>query len=99
VKDAADYKYVAASSNDEAVGTALAGAYLEGLTIIPATTSPGAVTLKDGDGTARTVFAGGANSVSNLVPFFVPVGARSRAGAWKVTTGANVAAWATGDFR
>jgi len=94
-----DYETVAASQTDQALGaTGATGDYLSGVLVVPATTSPGAVSIKDGAGSAITVFTGGASSVSNLVPFFVPVGAKSTAGAWKVTTGASVSAIATGDF-
>lgn len=93
------YETVAASQTDQALGAAGAtGDYLSHLTIVPATTSPGAVSIKDGGGSAITVFAGGASSTSSLVPFSVALGARSAAGAWKVTTGANVSAVAFGVF-
>jgi hypothetical protein len=97
---AGDYEFVAASQTNQRLGSAGdTGDYLAGITIIPATTSPGAVSVKDGvDGTARTIFTGGASSVSNLVPFFVPLGGASVSGPWYVTTGANVSAWATGNF-
>jgi hypothetical protein len=94
-----DYETVAASATDQALGaTGATGDYLNGLLVVPATTSPGAITIKDGSGSAITVFTGGATSVSNLVPFFIPIGARSTAGAWKVTTGANVSAIGLGSF-
>jgi hypothetical protein len=94
-----EYETVAASASDQVLGASGAtGDYLSGLLIVPATTSPGAVSIKDGAGSAITVFTGGASAVSNLVPFFVPVGAKSGAGAWKVTTGSNVSAIGVGDF-
>lgn len=94
-----DYETIAASQTDQTLGaTGATGDDLEGLLIIPASTSPGAVTVKDGAGSAITVFAGGASSVSNLVPFWVSFPGRSTAGAWKVTTGASVSAVAFGDF-
>lgn len=93
------WETVAASASDQSLGaTGATGDYLTGLLIIPATTSPGAVSIKDGAGSAITVFTGGASSVTNLVPFFVPIEAKSLAGAWKVTTGANVSVFATGNF-
>jgi hypothetical protein len=45
-----------------------------------------------------TVFAGGASSVTSLVPFNIYVGAASVAGAWQVTTGANVQVIAAGNY-
>jgi hypothetical protein len=97
---AGDYETIAASQSDQAMGaTGGAGDRLGGLLIVPATTSPGAVSIKDGSGSSITVFAGGASSVSDLKPFFVYLGdARSLSGAWKVTTGANVSVVAFGDF-
>lgn len=96
---AGSYETVAASQTDQSMGaTGATGDYLAGLLVIPATTSPGAVSIKDGAGSAITVFTGGALSVSNLVPFFVPLGAISVAGAWKVTTGTNVSAVGVGAF-
>jgi hypothetical protein len=95
----AEYETVAASATDQALGaTGGAGDYLAGVLIIPATTSPGAVSIKDGAGSAITIFTGGATSVSNLVPFFVPLGIKSGSGAWKVTTGASVSAIGVGNF-
>jgi hypothetical protein len=44
------------------------------------------------------VFTGGAASVSNLVPFYIPLGINSTSGAWKITTGANVSCIAVGEF-
>lgn len=94
-----NYETVAASQTDQVLGTAgAAGDFLGGLLVIPATTSPGAVSIKDGAGSAITVFTGGATSVSNLVSFFVPINAVSVAGAWKVTTGSDVSVFAVGNF-
>ena len=94
-----DYETVAAGQTDQVMGNSGAiGDYLYGITIIPASTSPGAVSIKDGGGSAITVFAGGSGSVGSLHPFFVLVGANSTLGAWKVTTGASVSVLATGNF-
>lgn len=94
-----EYETVAASQTDQVLGaTGAAGDYLSGLLIVPATTSPGAVSLKDGAGAAITIFTGGASSVASLVPFFATILAKSTGGAWSVTTGANVSVIATGNF-
>jgi hypothetical protein len=93
------YETVAASQTDQALGaTGATGDFLLGVLIIPATVSPGAVSIKDGSGSAITIFTGGTTSVSNLVPFFVTLGIKSTGGAWKVTTGANVSAIGVGKF-
>jgi len=93
------YETVAASQTNQVLGgTGDIGDFLGHLLVIPATTSPGAVSIKDGSRTAVTVFAGGASSVSNLAPFCIPVQAKSFSGAWQVTTGADVSVIAVGDF-
>jgi len=93
-----EYETVAAGQTAQVLGaTGGTGDYLTGLLIIPATTSPGNVLLLD-KATSITVFAGGASSVVSLVPFFIPIEANSVDGAWKVTTGANVSVFATGNF-
>jgi hypothetical protein len=74
------------------------GDYLEGVLVVPATTSPDPITITDGAGAAITIFAGGATSVSNLVAFYIPLGIQSVAGGWTITTGANVSVLVTGQF-
>src|SRR3954465_14794184 len=94
-----EYETVAASASNQALGpTGATGDYLAGVLIVPATTSPGAVSIKDGGGSAVTIFTGGTTSVSNLVPFFVPLGIKSTAGAWSITTGSNVSVIGVGAF-
>ena len=93
-----EYETVAASQTAQVLGaTGGTGDFLMGVLIIPATTSPGAVSILD-NATSITIFTGGASSVSNLVPFMVPLGIYSVSGAWKVTTGANVSAIGIGNF-
>ena len=94
-----DYETVAASATTQVLGASgAAGDYLMGVLIVPASVDAGAVQIKDGTNNAITVFAGGTDSVSNLVPFFVPLGIRSAQGAWQVTTGADVSVVAVGSF-
>lgn len=93
-----EYKQVAASQTGSILGTVGAvGDYISGLLIIPATTSPGAVSILDG-ATSIPLFTGGATSTSNLVSFFIPLGLKSISGGWSVTTGANVSVIAIGSF-
>lgn len=92
------YETVAASQTAQALGaTGATGDYIAGVLVVPATTSPGVVTLLD-NATSISVFAGGASSVSNLVPFYIPLGMVSVSGAWKLTTGANVSCIGIGKF-
>lgn len=92
---------VAASQTNSALqfgGAGAAGDYLAVLMIIPSTTSPGAVTYKDGSGgSSITAFAGGANSVNTLHPFPFVVNGRAATGPWYVTTGAGVTVVASGE--
>lgn len=89
-------------SSTQAGGTGAVGDYLSHCVIQPATTSPGVVTVFDGTNTATNdaiSFPGGASSVSNLVPFAIPVGAVSvNSGGWKVTTTTNVTVSCYGKF-
>lgn len=98
------YEIVEASTEQALGTTGRSGDYLDFITVIPLTTSPGSVTVTDRDENSpptqesAVVFAGGASSVSNLAPFCIPIGANSRNGAWYITTGANVRVWAKGRF-
>lgn len=94
-----DYETVAAAQTDQALGpVGKTGDILDRLIIVPASVSPGAVSIKDGGGSAIVVFPGGTNSLTELKPFVVELRLRSRAGAWSVTTGSNVSAIAAGKF-
>ncbi len=95
------YQAIAASATNQAIGPGggAAGDYLSHVTIVPASTSPGAVSIADGGGSAITIFAGGATTaLITLTPFTVALGAKSTGGAWKVTTGASVSIVAFGQF-
>lgn len=92
------YETVAASQTAQVLGsTGAIGDYITGLLITPANTSPGLVTLLD-NATTMFSFVGGASSLTELKPFFIPLGMLSVSGAWKVTTGANVQVTAIGRF-
>lgn len=92
------YKPVAASQTDQVLGNAngAKGDIISRIIIVPATTSPGAVSIKDGSGSAITIFTGG--TVVDIASFHIEVGAVATTGPWKVTTGANVSAIAIGKF-
>lgn len=93
------YETVAASQTDQVMGaTGGKGDFLAHILVVPATLSPGAISIKDADGSAITVFTGGASSVLSLVPFVIPIHIKSTVGAWKVTTGANVSVVVCGNF-
>lgn len=97
--DGSEYETVAASQTTQTLGaTGGTGDYLREILVIPATTSPGNIQIKDGSNSAITVFTGGTDSVSNLVPFTISLGLTSTSGAWQLTTGANVSAVGIGNF-
>lgn len=90
------YETVAASQTAQVMGGAGAsGDYIKGIVVIPATTAAGAIALLDGS-TSISVFATG--TLSDLKPFYIPLGINSTTGPWKITTGANVSAIAIGKF-
>lgn len=104
-----DYKAVAASQSQASLGTGSKiadGDVLNVICIIPATTSPGSVTLYDGTGgTGIILFTGGSTSVADLKPIWLHLNIRAKNPAastsgprWLISTGANVSVLAGGDF-
>lgn len=91
-----EYEAVAAGATDQALGaTGAAGDYLSHIVIQPATTGAGTVTVKDG---TTVIFTFTTGTLADLSPKTVPFGVLSVNGAWKITTGANVAILAAGNF-
>jgi hypothetical protein len=97
---AGEYETVAAGQTDQILGaTGAVGDYLAGLLITPTTTGAGSVSIKDGNGSSIAIFNTG--TLSNLVPFFVPLGIKTvnaTTPGWKVTTGTNVTVIGVGNF-
>jgi hypothetical protein len=92
-----EYELVAASQTNQVLGaTGAAGDYLESLIIVVTTAATAQVQLKDGGGTAFTVFPN--NPGGGIGTYPIPFGKRSTNGAWQVTTGAGVSVIAGGDF-
>lgn len=92
-----DYETVAASQTDQVLGpTGAAGDWLEGLTIVVATAATAQVQIKDGGGSAITVFP--SSPGSGIGTYYVPIKARSTSGSWKVTTLAGSTVFASGNF-
>lgn len=92
-----EYELVAVSQTNQALGaTGAAGDYIESLIIVVATAATAQVQLKDGSGTAFTVFPNSPGG--GIGTYVVPLGLRSTNGAWQVTTGAGSTVIATGDF-
>lgn len=96
IPTATEYETVAASATDQALGaTGALGDFLSHIIIQPATTGAGTVTVKDG---TTVIFTFTSGTLGDLKPITVPFNAISLNGAWKVTTGANVAVVGFGNF-
>lgn len=94
-----DIEAVAANQADQVMGgTGAVGDYLYKVIIVPASADAKAVAIKDGSGSAVTIFAGGTSSLADLKPFEVLIEAPSVSGAWKVTTNTAVSAVGVGNF-
>lgn len=95
-----DNEPVAAGQTDQIMGgTGAVGDMLDFIWVVPTTTSPGAISVKDGNGTAVEVFHGG--TIPSVLPFPIPWGkaaVNATTPGWKITTGANVAAIGWGKF-
>jgi hypothetical protein len=92
-----EWETVAASQTDQVLGaTGKLGDYIEGLIIVVATAATAQVQIKDGAGSAITVFPNSPGA--GVGTYNVALGMRSAAGAWKITTGAGVSVIAVGNF-
>lgn len=99
IKHPTAYETVAASQTNQVLGPGdgAQGDLLERVICVPAAVGAGVVSVDDGAGTEITLYAAGANLV-DLKTFVIEVGARSRTGAWRLTTGANMSVVAVGAF-
>lgn len=89
------YETVAASQTAQVLGlVGNKGDLLERIIIIPATTSPGLVTIIDGSTSIPIMVAG----TTTIAPIVVELNMYSVSGAWSVTTGTNVSVIAVGKF-
>ena len=91
------YETVAASQTDQVMGpVGAAGDYLDRLIITVNTAATAATSIKDGGGSSIAIMP---NSPGGGVGVYVvAIKAHSRAGAWKVTTGAGSTVLAVGNF-
>ena len=91
-----EYETVAAGQTAQTIGaTGAAGDYLSHVVLQPAAVGAGTTTILDN---ATVIFTYTAGTLSDLRPIIVPINAFSVSGAWKITTGANMAAVAFGNF-
>lgn len=97
VVSGSDYETVAAGQTTQALGaTGAAGDYIDRLIIVVATAATAQVQIKDGSDTAITIFPDSPGP--GIGSYVLPIGMRSRTGAWQVTTGAGSSVIATGKF-
>jgi hypothetical protein len=90
-----DYETVAAGVTGQVLGLLGArGDFVERLIIVPATTSPGVVTLIDGSTSIPIMVAG----TTTIAPIVVELNIISQTGVWSITTGTNVSVIAIGNF-
>lgn len=97
------YQDVAASTGPTALsggGGGATGDYLDSILVVPETTAAGSVKLRDSSGGTDVILweGGGTTALLTLIPFTINLGCVSAAGAWEVTTGANVHVRAVGNF-
>lgn len=98
VLNSMSYTTVAASSATTLLGsTGAVGDYIDGVLVIPTTVSPGSLSISDST-TAISIFAGGTTSLTNLVSFYIPVGAVSALGGWHMSTGSGLGVITIGNF-
>ncbi len=92
------HQTVAASSTATILGTTgAAGDWLDQIILVPAVAACGLASLLDGATTLFTFPGGGTTALPSLAPIVIPIKARATT-AWKITTGANIAVFATGTF-
>lgn len=93
---ATEYETVAAGQTAQVLGaTGAAGDYLNHVILQPAAVTAGTTTILDN---ATVIYTYTAGTLADLRPIIVPIGAFSVSGAWKITTGANMAALGVGNF-
>lgn len=95
-RDCIKYEAVAASQTAQVMGSMGAvGDYLSHIVIQPTTTAAGTCTVLDN---TTVIFTFTTGTLGDLKPLVVPFNCQSAIGPWKITTGANVAVLAFGDF-
>lgn len=91
-----EYETVAAGQTAQVLGaTGATGDFLSHVILQPAAVGAGTTTILDN---ATVIFTYTSGTLGDLRPIVIPINAVSVSGAWKITTGANMAAVAFGDF-
>lgn len=95
--DEGNYETVAASQADQSLGaTGAVGDFIARLICVVTTAATAQVQIKDGAGSAITVFPN--NPGGGVGTYTIQIEAVSVSGGWKVTTGAGVEVLAVGEF-
>jgi hypothetical protein len=88
------YFTVAASQTTQALGAVgKTGDYLDHVTIVPASATPGTVTIFDGTTAIYSIPA-----LTSIAPVNLTVQAYSKTGSWNITTSTSVSVVAVGQF-
>ena len=96
VSSAVDYETVAASQSDQVLGAnGAAGDYLKRLIVTVGNPAAATVTIKDGGGSEIPIMPG---STSIGVTVVIDIEARSKSGAWSVSTNTGASVIAIGAF-
>lgn len=101
VNGASNWNTIAASQTAQILSATSGGTsgttgdYLSFCILQPSTTAAGTMTIADN---TTTIFTFTTGTLSNLAPISIPIGAVSKTGGWKVTTGANETATCVGSF-
>jgi flavin-dependent dehydrogenase len=91
-----EYETVAAGQTAQVLGaTGATGDYLSHVVFQPTAVGAGTCTVLDN---ATVIYTFTTGTLADLRPIVVPFNANSVSGAWKITTGANMAALGVGDF-
>lgn len=98
VEPPSNYQVVAPSSSNVVLKTANGGTadYIENLVCVVTTATTSQVQIKDGAGSAITVFPNSPGG--GIGTYVIRLAMKSNSGSWQVTTGAGVSVIATGAF-
>jgi hypothetical protein len=96
-----NYFPAAASATTLLGATGALGDYLAGVVVVPGTTAAGTVSFEDGNVTTEIFAGGGTSALSDLKPFFIPLGIVAKNATtpgFRLILGANVTAIGVGKF-
>jgi hypothetical protein len=73
------------------VSSGALGDWLAGVLVTPSSTTVGQIWIQDGPSSAFSALILSAGTLSDIKPFYIPIGARSVNGSWRLSTSAGVA--------